>query len=122
MARPEERREVWYVADSDQIVQGIHPRHWCSGTCVVHRPSAHHMRGMPLGFDVKAKAFFRTCKHGDQHQDPDERTYWTHQLERDVAKGGKGGGGKLAVLAMEKLSAWYCPSCECGCCDLTSIA
>lgn len=113
----EERREVWYLEDSDQLVVGVHPRRWCKGTCVVHRPSKHHLRDLPLGFDLKTKAFFRTCAHGKEHQDPDERTYWTHQLERDAYT--KGGGGKLAQFAMEKLSDWACPNCPCGCCDLT---
>lgn len=113
----DERREVWYIADSDQVVLGIHPKRWCSGTCVVHRPSKHQLRDLPLAFDMKSKCFYRTCAHKNQHQDPDERTYWTNQLEQDAAR--HGGGGKLAQFAMTKLSTWGCPNCLCGCCDLT---
>ena len=115
MAPEEARREVWLLADSGQLVVNIHPSKWCSGTCVVHRPSDHHMRKLELSFDVEKKAFQRACEHGDLHQDPDERTYWTNVLE--AAQRSK----RLKDLATEKLNAWACPFCACGCCDLTKI-
>lgn len=118
------RREVWFLLGSDQIVTGVHPQSWCSGSCVVHSPSQHWMREYPLSFDLQKKAFVRTCKHGMDHQDPDERTYWTSQFARSITGAIKksSSGKKLESLAMEKLSAWACPLCFCGCCDVTKLA
>ena len=106
---PEARREVWYLLETDTIVSGIHPKQWCSGRCVVHRPSNHSMREFPLHFDTKLKAFYRACEHGLLHQDPDERDYWILLLESSKDKASR-------VLAMEKLGNWPCPECACGCC------
>lgn len=118
----EAKREVWLLAAADQIVTGVHPEAWCSGLCVVHNPSDHSLRELPLRFDVTKKAFYRVCSHGEHHQDPDERSYWTNQLERGVKKARVTSGGKsLEVLAMEKLADWACPLCVCGCCDITSL-
>lgn len=116
----EARREVWFLLESDQMVTGIHPRSWCSGSCVVHNPSKHWMRDYPLGFDKELKAFVRKCSHGMDHQDPDERTYWTNQLQLGV-RSRVAKGRKLESLAMEKLGAFACPLCGCGCCDVTTL-
>lgn len=105
------RREVWLLAETDQIVSGIHPASWCSGSCVVHAPSDHWMRDDKLGFDTKLKAFYRECKHGVQHHDPDERTFWMNKLESKQS---------LATMALEKLANFDCPNCVCTCCDLTA--
>ena len=113
MAPERGRREVWLLADSGQLVQNIHPAEWCSGTCVVHRPSDHHMRKLELSFDIEKKAFQRTCKHGALHHDPDERIYWTNILI------GSKDRSRSKELAYEKLASWACPLCPCGCCDLT---
>lgn len=110
----DERREVWLLAATDQIVEGVHPASWCSGWCVVHSPSDHWMRDYDLGFDLSLKAFYRTCGHGARHQDPDERTYWTEQLESSAKH------SKTWMLAVEKLGNWACPTCPCNCCDVTS--
>lgn len=118
MAGMEERREIWYISDSDQIVRGIHPVRWCSGVCVVHRPSNHFMREFPLAFDLESKCFYRTCSHGEVHQDPDERTYWTRMMELTRKKRRE----KTVLVALEKLSSWGCPYCSCGCCDVTKLA
>lgn len=118
------RREVWYLEDSDQIIKGVHPQAWCSGQCVVHSPSSHAMRFMSLAFDVKLRSFYRTCVHGNRHQDPDERNYWLNQIELIAAKARVAapkplppGVKTIEVLAMEKLADWSCPVCSCGCCE-----
>ena len=120
----EAKREVWLLLGSDQIVTGVHPAEWCSGSCVIHNPSDHSLRDLPLGFDARTKAFYRTCPCGSTHQDPDERIYWTNQLAR-ASKASKarvsGSGKSLEALANEKLSQWACPLCTCGCCDITSV-
>lgn len=103
------RREVWLLAETDQIVSGIHPASWCSGSCVVHAPSDHWMREDKLGFDTKLKAFYRECVHGRKHHDPDERTFWMNKLESNAAS-----------MALEKLANFDCPNCVCTCCDLTA--
>lgn len=115
MAPEEAKREVWLLADSGQLVQEIHPKAWCSGTCVVHRPSRHHMRKLELSFDMERKSFQRTCEHGALHCDPDEQTYWTNKMASSQKR------SRLYNLAIEKLNAWACPLCPCGCCDLTKI-
>lgn len=118
----EARREVWFLLEADQIVEGVHPQDWCSGKCVIHNPSDHWMREYTLSFDKKYKAFVRTCKHGYDHQDPDERTYWTEQLTKGVMTKRTGPGKKLEALALEKLANYSCPACPCGCCDITARA
>lgn len=109
-------REVWLIADSDQVVKNIHPTGQCSGACVVHRPTDHLMRKLELSFDTERAAFQRTCLHGFTHQDPDERVYWTKVRERTSGK-----KSSLFFLAIEKLNAWACPFCPCGCCDITGL-
>lgn len=111
----DERREVWLLADTDQIIRGVHPLSWCSGWCAVHAPSDHWMRECSLGFDATKKSLYRVCKHGRQHHDPDERTFWTAKLESAKR------GSNAAVMAMSKLSDWACPVCPCLCCDITKI-
>lgn len=107
-------REIWLLSDTDQIVSGVHSADACTRFCVIHKPSDHWMRDDQLGFDVERKAFYRTCKHGAQHHDPDERTYWMNKLESTKHM--------VRQSALERLTSWACPNCECSCCDLTAKA
>jgi len=115
MSDREDVREVWLLADVDQLVLGVHPAAWCTGWCAIHNPSDHWMRDCELGFDVEKKSLYRTCTHRIMHQDPDERTYWTEKLESARR------GTNLMSMALEKLSAWSCPNCVCLCCDITTL-
>jgi hypothetical protein len=55
----------------------VHPARSCLGrSCVIHRPSDHHMRGWDLGWDNDRGAFSRECPHGIEHPDPDQVAYW----------------------------------------------
>ena len=102
------QREVWYIEDSGQIIVGVHKRTLsCQTGCVVHCPSDHHMREMPLQYDEASKAFVRTCEHGNQHQDYDEREDLTALLSEP----------DRYEEVLLTLSRWKCPICDCGCCN-----
>lgn len=107
------KKEVWIIADDGTYLVNIHPKSGCSGNCVVHSPSDHHMREYPLGFNSYERTFFRTCPHGEEHQDPDEREYWKIQLDK---AGNSDRKSSLVKIAMQKLTAWDCPLHRCGCC------
>ncbi len=54
----------------------VHDEGACAGRhCVIHNPSAHHMRNWPIDWDDTDKLFYRTCPHGDEHPDPDTAAY-----------------------------------------------
>jgi hypothetical protein len=116
------RTETWLVWDSDQVVSGIHAAQTCSGPCAIHSPTPHWMRQYTLAYDVEKSCFYRTCGHGDTHQDPDERTRWTNIMARSrpPRPGGKT-PGRLYSVAQEKLEQWDCPECICGCCSLVRL-
>lgn len=115
---PQERRsEIWLIWDSDQIVTGIHSVANCSGPCVVHHPTNHWMRDMPLGFDVERSAFYRVCKHGRHHQDPDERTRLTGIDARTRPDRTKKSWKSPARI---KLEQWDCTGCICECCSVVA--
>lgn len=44
--------------------------------CVIHRPSRHHMRDLPLHWRNDRGIFERICEHGTGHPDPDQFQYW----------------------------------------------
>ena len=94
------------------IVVGVHAEADCVGVCVIHRPSAHPLRGHTLGYDKDKKSFYRVCGCGNVHQDPDERTHWLRKLEKSA---GDSDTGK----ALEMLASWFCPECDCDCCQKT---
>lgn len=108
-------REIWLLAGTDQVVQGVHASEDCKGKCPVHNPSVHVLSNESLGYDFRLKSFYRICSHGQKHQDPDERTFWASKLESAKR------GSSLRVAALNKLTGWSCPACDCGCCDLTRI-
>lgn len=107
------KRELWIVAGDGTVLTGVHPKANCSGYCVVHNPSSHEMREYPLGFSMEEQTFYRTCPHGEEHQDPDEREYWKIQLDK---AGNSNRMAKTAKIAMAKLTYWDCPLHRCGCC------
>lgn len=110
----EDLREFWLLLGPPaQVVRNVHPIAWCSGTCVVHNPSSHGMRDLPLRFNDTYRAFVRVCEHGAEHHDPDEHDYWLTKYS--LALGRRGNKVQLA-LAMEKLANFSCPTCSCGCC------
>ena len=43
--------------------------------CVIHRPSAHPMAGLPLHWRTDRRIFERICTHGVGHPDPDGMAY-----------------------------------------------
>lgn len=49
-----------------------HPAGTCGGEwCVIHNPSAHHMREWPLCWRSDTGAMERMCRHEVGHPDPD---------------------------------------------------
>lgn len=66
-------KEVWSVNPRRKI-KGIHPEFKCTGpTCVLHKPTNHHMREFPLVFRRDLRTFERICEHQVTHPDPDCR-------------------------------------------------
>jgi hypothetical protein len=55
-----------------------HPESACAGDdrpCVIHRPSDHHMRQMPLNWRGDTGVMERICPHGVGHPDPDATAF-----------------------------------------------
>lgn len=66
--------EVWVGPDGTALT-GVHPAYQCQGRgCVVHHPSAHHMRDWPVVWrdDRGLLTAERVCGHGIGHPDPDD--------------------------------------------------
>lgn len=64
---------------SDWIhLQNVHEETACSErkACVVHNPSAHHMRFWRLLWRDDLGLFERICPHGVGHPDPDQFEFW----------------------------------------------
>jgi hypothetical protein len=78
-----QRRAVRSRADADRVLRqgdrllrGLHDPAACEGrACVIHRPSAHHMRAWPLVWRADRQLMERTCPHGIGHPDPDDVAY-----------------------------------------------
>lgn len=61
----------------------VHSATECAGReCVIHNPTDHPMRTLPLHWRSDRGIFERTCPHGIGHPDPDQRAYWREQAER----------------------------------------
>lgn len=67
---------VWgfYMPDVKTIM--VHDRKDCKGDrCVIHKPTAHHMRSWPLAWRADVGIFERECEHGVGHPDLDQVDY-----------------------------------------------
>lgn len=63
--------------DNTYLITNTHTSQQCQGqSCVLHNPSEHHMRHMPLNFRSDTALFERTCEHGIGHPDPDSLAYF----------------------------------------------
>jgi len=67
------------------ILTGVHTWWDCQGmdydppkyrSCIIHRPTPHHMRLWSLTWRDDRGIFERHCKHGVGHPDPDQFDYW----------------------------------------------
>ena len=73
------------LGDDGTVLTRIHAERQCDGrSCVIHRPSEHHMRGWPLYWRDDRGIFERVCPHGVGHPDPDQTEH--------VRKTGRGRG------------------------------
>ncbi|HYJ33818.1 MAG TPA: hypothetical protein VE326_11415 [Candidatus Binatia bacterium] len=77
---------VWFIGSAaeaelgvqvgDATLFNVHTPDLCAGQhCVVHRPSAHHMRGWRLNWRGDRGLMERLCPHGTGHPDPDDLAY-----------------------------------------------
>lgn len=67
--------ETWRIGDLS--LERVHSERLCMGrACVIHDPSPHHMRDLPLHWRNDRAIFERICDHGVGHPDPDQYTYW----------------------------------------------
>ena len=57
---------------------GVHSPNNCIGKhpCVIHNPTAHHMRKFKLIWRDDRGLFERICPHGIGHPDPDQYEFW----------------------------------------------
>lgn len=65
----------------------VHAKDQCSGRCVIHNPSDHHMVDWPRLWRLDRGLMERICPHGIGHPDPDHLWYLT---EHNMAEGGEG--------------------------------
>lgn len=68
------------LSEAEQEVIGrltrVHPPEACVGRpCVIHNPSDHSMRDLPLHWRGDRALFERICEHGVGHPDPDDLHY-----------------------------------------------
>jgi hypothetical protein len=73
--------ETWTNPTSGVVMQ-VHPAIICSGACVIHRASEHHMRDWFLHWRGDRGIFERICPHGIGHPDPDQFEFWATQDEQ----------------------------------------
>lgn len=66
--------EIWELRGAK--LGGVHLRSNCTGRCVIHNPSDHHMRDWHLLWRYDRSIFERICEHGVGHPDPDQGDYW----------------------------------------------
>lgn len=70
MSPRHEARRFYYRGR--QALTGTHLASECVGdTCVIHRPTNHHMEDWPLSYRPALRIFERHCEHGVGHPDPD---------------------------------------------------
>lgn len=50
----------------------VHDKKGCTGNCVIHRPSDHHMKDWPTNWRSDLSIMERICSHGIGHPDPDD--------------------------------------------------
>lgn len=70
------------MADMEEYTTGtgqhllVHSAQQCTGTaCVIHNPSAHHMRDWPTNWRADRYLMERMCPHGVGHPDPDDLAF-----------------------------------------------
>lgn len=76
--------EIWELTWFDKLgrefrrkLGGIHFTEDCASEyCVIHNPSEHSMRELPLHWRDDRQIFERICPHGVGHPDPDQYEYW----------------------------------------------
>jgi hypothetical protein len=79
------------VRAGEGVLTGVHQPSQCAGRpCVIHAPSAHHMRDWPLVWRPDLRMMERHCPHGIGHPDPD-----------DLARQAQQGRGHLAAHACD---------------------
>jgi hypothetical protein len=67
------------------VIANVHSASACAGrACVMHNPSAHHMRAWPLTWRNDKGVFERHCEHGVGHPDPDDAAWHTMIARRDL--------------------------------------
>lgn len=75
--------EKYGIQTGAGVLTNVHDPAVCAGEwCVVHRPSAHHMRDWPLNWRGDRGLMERLCPHGIGHPDPDDMSFHTRH-DRD---------------------------------------
>ncbi len=65
------------VLEDGTLLDNVHSAETCTGPCVLHNPSDHHMRSWRLLWRNDRGIFERICPtHGCGHPDPDQFDYW----------------------------------------------
>jgi hypothetical protein len=71
--------EVIHLEDDDFLLK-VHHGSKCKGrSCVIHNPTEHSMRKLPLHYRADRNIFERICSHGVGHPDPDQRDFFYEQ-------------------------------------------
>lgn len=97
------------------IFQNMHEWWDCQGmdydpptyrTCIIHRPTTHHMRTWPLLWrdDRTPGLFERLCPHGTGHPDPDQFDYWRESGKMNESIHGCDGCCRPPLLNLEESS------------------
>lgn len=61
----------------DYTLWNVHRPGQCQGrACVIHAPSTHQMRDLPLIWNCPEAQMERLCEHDVTHPDPDDLAYW----------------------------------------------
>lgn len=72
-----------YITGTGQRIW-VHNKEDCKGkTCVIHNPSAHHMRGWATNWRGDRSLMERVCSHGIGHPDPDDLAFKELRFKED---------------------------------------
>lgn len=76
-----------YVTGTGQRILNVHAPEACAGgPCVIHAPSAHHMRDWPTHWRSDRGLMERICEHGTGHPDPDSLAFIRRSQGRSAAR------------------------------------
>lgn len=80
-ATPEDFYAHWDLVSVGGVLLHTHHERQCRPPCVIHSPSAHHMREWQAVWSQAFRTVLRICPHDHYHPDPDDLQARTGKLQ-----------------------------------------